>query len=113
MNHSRRVVVSYEQKYVHKVLVNRLFKLAQEKSVRRSDPPVKTIAVDWDVKQQKKKKNKQKGTLLKNKTQTKCDTNTPSNTVHNLLTLSRPMVLPIKFDKVKSGKAIVYIEGSQ
>ena len=30
---SRRVVVSYKQKYVHKVLVNRLDKLAQEKSV--------------------------------------------------------------------------------
>ena len=29
--HSRRVVVSYKQKYVHKLLVNRLFKLAQEK----------------------------------------------------------------------------------
>ena len=30
LNHSRRVVVSYKQKYVHKVLVNYLFKLAQE-----------------------------------------------------------------------------------
>ena len=29
--HSRRVVVSYKRKYVHKVLVNCLFKLAQEK----------------------------------------------------------------------------------
>ena len=29
--HSRRVVVSYERKYVHKLLVNRLFKPAQEK----------------------------------------------------------------------------------
>ena len=28
---SRRVVVSYKRKYVHKVLVNCLFKLAQEK----------------------------------------------------------------------------------
>ena len=28
---SRRVVVSYKQKYVHKVVVNCLFKLAQEK----------------------------------------------------------------------------------
>ena len=28
---SRRVVVRYKQKYVHKVLVNRLVKLAQEK----------------------------------------------------------------------------------
>ena len=32
---SRRAVVSYKQKYVHKVLVNRLVKLAQEKSVVR------------------------------------------------------------------------------
>ena len=31
MNHSRRVVVSYKGKYVNKVLVNGLFKLAQEK----------------------------------------------------------------------------------
>ena len=30
---SRRVVVSYKGKYVHKVLVNGLFKLAQEKHV--------------------------------------------------------------------------------
>ena len=30
-NHSRRVVVSYKQKYVHEVLVNGLFKVAQEK----------------------------------------------------------------------------------
>ena len=28
---SRRVVVSYKRKYVHKVLVNRLVKLAQKK----------------------------------------------------------------------------------
>ena len=28
---SRRVVVSYKRKHVHEVLVNRLFKLAQEK----------------------------------------------------------------------------------
>ena len=32
---SRRVVVSYKQEYVHKVLDNRLVKLAQEKSVVR------------------------------------------------------------------------------
>ena len=31
LNHSRRVVVSYKQKYVHEVLVNGLFKLAQKK----------------------------------------------------------------------------------
>ena len=30
---SRRVVVSYKPKYVHKVQVNRMFKLAQEKKV--------------------------------------------------------------------------------
>ena len=29
--HSRRVVVSYKRKYVHKLLVNRLLKPAQEK----------------------------------------------------------------------------------
>ena len=29
--YSRRVVVSYKQKYVHELLVNRLFKPAQEK----------------------------------------------------------------------------------
>ena len=29
--HSRRVVVSYKGKYVHELLVDRLFKLAQEK----------------------------------------------------------------------------------
>ena len=31
MNHSRRVVIIYERKYVHEVLVSGLFKLAQEK----------------------------------------------------------------------------------
>ena len=56
MNHSRRVVVSYEWKYVHEVLVNRLFKLA----VRWTDRPVMTTAVDWDVKQQ----NKQTKTMI-------------------------------------------------
>ena len=35
LNHSRRIVVSYKQKYAHEVLVNCLFKLAQEKSVVR------------------------------------------------------------------------------
>ena len=29
--HSRRIVVSYKRKYVHELLVNRLFKPAQEK----------------------------------------------------------------------------------
>ena len=47
----RRVVVSYKQKYVQEVLVNRLFKLAQEKKC-----PNMTIAVAWDVKQQTKPK---------------------------------------------------------
>ena len=32
---SRQVVVSYKRKYVHKVLINCLFKLAQENSVVR------------------------------------------------------------------------------
>ena len=32
---SRRVFVSYKRKYAHEVLVNCLFKLAQEKSVVR------------------------------------------------------------------------------
>ena len=31
LSHSRRVVASYKQKYVHEVLVNCLFKLDQEK----------------------------------------------------------------------------------
>ena len=45
LNHSRRVFVSYKRKYVHEVMVNRLFKLAQEKSVvRRTDCPAITIA---------------------------------------------------------------------
>ena len=33
--HSRRVVVNYKRKYVHELLVNCLFKPAQEKSVVR------------------------------------------------------------------------------
>ena len=54
---SRRVVVSYKRKYVHKVLVNRSVKLAQEKSVVRwTDHPNMTIAVDWDVKNQNQTK---------------------------------------------------------
>ena len=32
---SRRVVVSYKRKYVHEVLVHRIVKLVQEKSVGR------------------------------------------------------------------------------
>ena len=41
LNHSRKVVVSYKRKFVHEVLVNCLFKLAQEKvwSVELTVPP--------------------------------------------------------------------------
>ena len=42
---SRRIVVSYMRKYVHEVLVNCLFKFAQEKGVVRwTDHPAMTIA---------------------------------------------------------------------
>ena len=52
---SKRVVVSYRQKYVHKVLVNCLVKHAQEKrEVRWIDRPDMSIAVDWDEKNQPK-----------------------------------------------------------
>ena len=45
---------------VHKVLVNCLVKLAQEKSVvRRTDCLDMTIAVDWDVKPQSKQTNQE------------------------------------------------------
>ena len=45
--HSRRVVVSYKRKYVHKLLVNRLFKPAQEKVwLSELTVPAMTIAVD-------------------------------------------------------------------
>ena len=41
---------------MHEVLVNRLFKLAQEKVwLGELTVPVMTIAVDWDVQQQQKK----------------------------------------------------------
>ena len=56
--YSRRVVVSYKRKYVHKLLVNRLLKPAQEKvwlselTVR----PAMTIAVDMGRKATKTKK---------------------------------------------------------
>ena len=46
---SRRVVVSYKPKYVHKVMVNCLVKLTQEK-VWLDELTNMTIAVDWDVK---------------------------------------------------------------
>ena len=51
LNHSRRVVVSYKRKFVHEVLVNCLFKLAQEKVWLGE----LTIAVDLG----RKAKNKQ------------------------------------------------------
>ena len=55
---SRMVVVSYKQKYVHELLVNRLVKLAQEKKlVRWTDRLDMTIVVDWDVKNQTKQTN--------------------------------------------------------
>ena len=50
LNHLRRVVVSYKGKYVHEVLVNCLFKLAQEKVARWNDCPAMTIAVDLESK---------------------------------------------------------------
>ena len=44
---------SYKRKYVHKVLVNRLVKLVQEKVwLGEMTVPPMTIAVDWDVKKQ-------------------------------------------------------------
>ena len=56
-NHSRRIVVSYKRRYVHEVLVNCLFKLAQEKSVVRwTDRPAMTIAVDLGCKATKQTK---------------------------------------------------------
>ena len=43
---------------MHKVLVNRLVKLAHETSVvRLNEHPDMTIAVDWDVKNQTKQTN--------------------------------------------------------
>ena len=41
---------------MHKVLVNGLFKFAQEKVVRWTDRPYMAIAVNWDIKQQTKPK---------------------------------------------------------
>ena len=52
-SHSRKAGVCYKRKFVHEVLVNPLFKLAQEKSVvRLTDRPDMNITVYWDVKQQ-------------------------------------------------------------
>ena len=56
--YSRRVVVSYKRKYVHKLLVNRLLKPAQEKSVVKwTDRPAMTISVDMGRKATKTNKN--------------------------------------------------------
>ena len=64
LNHSRRVVVSYKPKCVHEVLVNCLFKHAQEKSVVRwTDHPAMTLAVDLGHKATKKKKKTWGGKL--------------------------------------------------
>ena len=53
--HSRRVVVSYKQKYVHELLVNRLFKPAQEKVwLGELTVPQWPKLLTWDVKQQNK-----------------------------------------------------------
>ena len=50
---------------MHEVLVNRLVKLAQEKSgVRFTDHPDMTIAVDWDVKYQTNQMSTAKLTLI-------------------------------------------------
>ena len=49
-------VVSYKRKYVHKVLVNCLFKLAQKIVVRWNDRPAITIAVDLGRKATKQTK---------------------------------------------------------
>ena len=46
LNHLRRVVVSYKRKYVHELLVNRLFKPAQKNVWLGADRPALTIAVD-------------------------------------------------------------------
>ena len=55
---SRRVVVNYKRKYVHKALVNCSVRLAEEKSVVRwTDRSVMTIAVDWDIKHQTNQPN--------------------------------------------------------
>ena len=56
---SKRVVVSYKRKYVHKVLANCLVKLAQERSVVSwTDCADMTIADDWDVTNQTNPKKK-------------------------------------------------------
>ena len=57
--HSRRVVVSYKRKYLHELLVNRLFKPAQEKVwLGELTVPQWPKLLTWDVKQQNKQTNK-------------------------------------------------------
>ena len=51
--HSRGVVVSYKQKYVHELLVDVEACLGKS-VVRWTDRPAMTIAVNWDVKQENK-----------------------------------------------------------
>ena len=46
LNHLRRIVVCYKRKYVHKVLVNCLFKLARAKVWLSELTIALTIAVD-------------------------------------------------------------------
>ena len=64
LNHSRRAVVSYKRKSVHKVLVNRLFKLAKacpgKNVVRWTDSPAMTI----DMEHKATKTNKQSSSRL-------------------------------------------------
>ena len=56
--HSRRVVVSYKRKYVHELLVNRLFKPAQEKVwLGELTVPQWPQLLTWDVKQQNQPTN--------------------------------------------------------
>ena len=61
LNHSKRFIVSYKRKYLHNLLVNRLFKLTQEQ-VWLGELTVLSwpyIAVAWDIKQQNRQTNKQ------------------------------------------------------
>ena len=64
LNHSRRVVVSYKRKYVHEVLMNCLFKLAQEYVVRWTDRPAMTIAVNLGRKATKQTNKQTNYTLI-------------------------------------------------
>ena len=64
MIYSRRVVVSYKWKRAHELLVNRLFKPAQEKVwLGELTLPQWPLLLTWDVKQQNKQ-NKQTNGLI-------------------------------------------------